>query len=189
MKKNNFMKKVYRNFEDFIKTSSAKELQYFVLDGKFTTDFNNKVKIVIDEITENGRVAGDFFALFNTTGEIAIINEEVVGSYIADKYKVILESYYKRVNLNSIINSVVNGNENVKKDFILISYACLYKTLNEIYKEIKYRKEIEKIYRGLLQLEEYKGEDIAIIILSTLITEDICRYLGISINYQWVVNA
>ncbi len=189
MKNRNFMKKAYRSFADFVKVASSRELEYFVLDGKYSTDFNNRVKKLMDDISGEGKLVADFFALFNSKGEIAVIDEEIVGAYISDRYNVVVESYYKKNNLNAIVSSVVNGNEKVKRDFVLISYSCIYKTLREIYKEILYRKDIENIYIKLLNLKDYKGEDLAIIILATLITEDICRYLGININYNWVVSA
>lgn len=189
MKNRNFMKKAYRSFADFIKVASSKELGYFVLDGKYSTNFNNRIRNLMYDIGQEGKVAADFFALFNTKGEIAVIDEEIVGAYISDRYNIVIESYYKKSNLNSIVSSVVNGNEKVKRDFVLISYGCIYKTLKEIYKEIIYRKDIGDIYMKLLGLKDYQGEDSAVIILATLITEDICRYLGININYTWVVSA
>lgn len=189
MKNRNFMKKAYRSFADFVKAASTRELEYFVLDGEYSTDFNNRVRKLIDDIGQEGKVVADFFALFNSKGEIAVIDEEIVGAYISDRYNVVVESYYKKPNLNAIVSSVVNGSEKAKRDFVLISYGCIYKTLKEIYKEITYRKDIENIYMKLLDLKDYKGEDSAIIILATLITEDICRYLGIKINYNWVVSA
>ena len=189
MKNRNFMKKVYRSFADFVKVASARELEYFVLDGKYSTDFNNRVRNIMDDIGQEANSIADFFALFNNEGEIAVIDEEIVGAYISDRYTVVVESYYKKSNLNSIVSAVVNGSEKAKRDFVLISYGCIYKTLKEIYKEIIYRKDIEHIYMKLLNLKDYKGEDSAVIILATLVTEDICRYLGIKINYNWVVSA
>lgn len=189
MKNRNFMKKAYRSFADFVKVASSRELEYFVLDGKYSTDFNNRVKRLMDDIGHEGKVVADFFALFNSKGEIAVIDEEIIGAYISDRYTVVLESYYKKNNLNTIVSSVVNGSEKAKRDFVLISYGCIYKTLKEIYKEIIYRKDVEHIYMKLLNLKDYKGEDLSVIILATLVTEDICRYLGININYNWVVSA
>lgn len=62
----------------------------------------------------------------------------------------------------------------------MISYNILYKTLEELYKDVKYKKDIVDNYVKKYKLENYKKEDLPVIILIVLILEDICKYMSIS---------
>lgn len=182
MKSKEYMKKVYRRFSDFVATATARELEYFVLDSKFTSSFNYRMKKMIEEIKAEKNDNIEFSILFNTNGEIALIDANIIGKYIGNNYNITIEEYYKNTSLNKIIRDVINGSEKSQKDFITISYSILYHTLHAIYTEIKCKKEIIDTYKKDYLLTDYTGEDIGAVIASILILEDICRYIGVREN-------
>ena len=54
--------------------------------------------------------------------------------------------------------------------------------VQEVYKDIKYKKEIANRYIKKFNINTYKDEDLFIITIILLISEDICRYIGIKKN-------
>jgi hypothetical protein len=180
MKNKEFMKKVYRHFGDFVAVASARELEYLVMDARYTSGFSMRIKEVIDDIRRSGREIAEFSVLFNTDGDIAIIDANIVGRFVADRYCVIIEDYYKDASLNKIIRSVVNGNDKVQKDFLTVSYKILYDTLEEIYRDIKCRRDILNGIKENFNLSYYNREDVSVVAASLMILEDICKYIGIS---------
>ncbi|SKA87197.1 hypothetical protein SAMN05428976_10978 [Clostridium sp. USBA 49] len=179
MKNKEFMKKIYRKFSDFVSVASARELEYFVLDSKFTSSFNYRMKKIIQEIKKEKNEDIEFSILFNTNGEIAVIDANILGKHIGNNYNIKIEEYYKNTALNKIIRDVINGSEKSQKDFVTISYSILYHTLESIYSEIKCKKDIVDKYKREYFLTEYKGEDIGAVIACILILEDICKYIRI----------
>jgi hypothetical protein len=182
MRSKEYMKKIYRRFSDFVAIAASKELEYFVLDSKFTSSFNYRMKKMIEEIKQEKNEDIEFSILFNTNGEIALIDANVIGRYIGNNYNITIEEYYKNASLNKIIRDVINGSEKSQKDFITISYSILYHTIDTIYSEIKCKKDIVDNYKRDYMLVDYNEADIGAVIACILIIEDICRYIGIREN-------
>lgn len=182
MRSKEYMRKIYRRFSDFVSIAAARELEYFVLDSKFTSSFNYRMKNLINDIKKEKNDDIEFSILFNTEGEIALIDANILGKYIGNNYNITIEEYYKNASLNKIVRDVINGSEKSQKDFVTISYSILYHTLDAIYSEIKCKKDSVDKYKKDYLLTEYTGEDIGAVIASILIIEDICRYIGIREN-------
>jgi len=183
MENKEFLKKVYRHFAHFVAEASARELEYFVMDSKFTSMFNYRMKRLVEEIRKEGKETIGLSILFNTEGEVVLIDADIIGKFIGDNYNITIQKYYKVDSLNKVVREVVNGSEKAQRDFIAVSYSILYNTLNELYKEVKYRKEIGERYKSIYFLSEYSGEDLPIVITSLLIIEDICKYIGVKQKY------
>jgi hypothetical protein len=182
MRSKEYMKKIYRRFSDFVAIASARELEYFVLDSEFTSSFNYRMKKLIEEIKEERNDDIEFTILFNTGGEIALIDANIIGKYIGNNYNIKIEEYYKNASLNKIIRDVVNGSEKAQKDFAVVSYSILYDTIDTIYSEIKCRKDVLEKHKNDFMLSDYDSEDVGAVVASILILEDICRYIGIREN-------
>ncbi|MCM8710180.1 hypothetical protein M2651_03955 [Clostridium sp. SYSU_GA19001] len=182
MNSKEYMKKVYRRFSDFVSIASARELEFFVLDSKFTSSFNYRMKKMLEEIKAEKNDDIEFSIMFNTSGEIVLIDANILGKYIGNNYNISIEEYYKNASLNKIIKDVINGSEKSQKDFVIISYSILYHTLDTIYSEIKCKKDTVDKYKKDYLLTDYEGGDIGAVIASILILEDICRYIGIREN-------
>lgn len=183
MEKKIYLSKVYRNFSEFIAESNRREMEAIILDSKFTKEFNLNIKKLYDSIKMDGNDNIEFTILFNTSGEIAVIDGYVLGNYVADKYTLAMEQYYKNNKLNKIVKQVVNGSRKSMEDFLILSEKVLYNTFLSMFSEIKTRKDvIEKYKYNKSMLESYKGEDLPIIFISILIVEDICKYLGIKMD-------
>lgn len=177
MRNKEYMKKVYRRFSDFVAVSASRELDYLILDANYTSSFSYRLKQMIDEIKIEGRDIADFMVLFNTEGDIAVIDANIVGRYIGDRYCAVIEQYYKNASLNKIVKSVVNGNEKVQKDYIILSYKVLYNTLTEVYTEVKSRRDILNYYKKRYNIENYNESDVGAVIGTLLILEDVCKYM------------
>lgn len=173
------MKKVYRNFSEFVSECSSRELEYFIFDSKFTTAFNQRINELMNDISMEGKKSVELAIIFNTEGEIALIDSFIIGNYVGNNYVKHMEEYYKEASLNNIVKHVVNGNEKSKKDFIILSYSILYNTLNSIYSDIKCKRETLESYIKLYNLKHCEHDDCSIAIASILIVEDICKYMGI----------
>lgn len=179
MKNEDYLRKTYRRFTDFLSVACSRELEYFILDSNFTSAFNYRVKEIVKEIEKEGKEDIEFSVLFNTEGEVVLIDANILGRFISDNYNVSMEKYYKGISLDKIVKEIKYGNKKAKIDFIKVSYSILYKTINELYKEIKCKKELKNKYIQRYSLKEYKGMDIAVIVCVLLILEDVCRYIAI----------
>lgn len=175
-----YLRKVYKKFSDLVSISAARELEYFILDSKFTTSFNYRMKELVEDLKDQGLDDIDGSVLFNTRDEIAIIDANILGKYIGNNYNLTMEEYYKNVTLNRVIREVINGSDKAQHDFVIVSFSILYNTLRHIYKEIKCKKEMIDRYRRDYFLLDYRAEDIGAVIACILILEDICKYIGIS---------
>jgi hypothetical protein len=182
MKSKEYMRKIYRRFSDFVAIAAARELEYFVMDSKFTSSFNYRMKKMIEEIKQERNDDIEFSILFNTNGEIALIDANLIGRYIGNNYNVTIEEYYKNASLNKIVKDVINGSEKSQKDFITVSYSVLYHTLDTVYSEIKCKKDVVDNYKRDYMLTEYEEDDMGAVVACILIIEDICRYIGIREN-------
>lgn len=182
MRSKEFMRKVYRKFSDFVSIAAARELEYFVLDSEFTSSFNYRMKKMIDEIKAEKNSDIEFTIMFNTDGEIALIDANMLGQHIGNNFTIKIEEYYKNASLNKIIRDVINGSEKSQKDFTIISYSILYNTLETMYSEIKCRKDLLESYKNDFELRDYNSNDIGAVIICVLILEDICKYVGIREN-------
>lgn len=174
--RDNYLTGKYKSFSHFIEACSSRELEYFVLNSKFTNNFNIKIKNILGDIDEIKKA--EFRIFFNTNGEIAIIDSIILGKFIADTYMMAMKERYK-VDVDKIVQSVVKGNDKVKLDFIKVSYDTLYRTLRLIYADIKYKKEFLKNMKEYFKIEEYNEEDAAIVVINLTIIEDIIKYIKI----------
>lgn len=179
MKKKDFFNKAYKNFGDFLSVAASRELDYFILDGEYTSAFNYRIKKVVEDIKVQKKDNIEFSILFNTNGEIAVIDAVIIGDFISDCYGLKLSKYYKDKQVDKIIKDVRGGNDKAISDFIYISYSILYEIIDEIYKEIKWHKDMMEKYKNPYSLNNYTEKDLPILMLCFLILEDICRYLGI----------
>lgn len=179
MNNKDFMKKAYRNFSQFVEEASFHELAYFILYSRFTSMFNCRMKELVGEINNDGKSIIEASVIFNTNGEVALIDGVIIGKYVGNNYGVNMEASYKNATLNKVVKHVVNGSKKAQQDFIAISYNILYKIFNELYKEVKCRKDLCEKYKKQYLISNYKGNDISIVLCSLLILEDICKYLGI----------
>jgi hypothetical protein len=134
----------------------------------------------MNEIKNQGKKSIELSIIFNTEGEIALIDGFIIGSYIGNNYAKYMEEYYKESSLNKIVKYVVNGNEKSKKDFLILSYNVLYKILNNVYCDIKCKKETLESYIKLYNLKHFQHDDCAIVVAGILIVEDVCKYMGIN---------
>ncbi|AGK98394.1 hypothetical protein [Clostridium pasteurianum] len=179
MNNKDYMGKLFKNFYDFISLAASRELEYVIFDARYTTYFNNKMKELLNDIKKQDEKDLEFSIMFNTKGEVAIIDSKIVGKYIGNYYNIQMEQYYKGAKLNKIVWDIINGKDKIKQDFIVVSYKIIYTVLNEIYMDIKYNGRILDEYKSGYGFGNYMGKDISIIIISILILEDICSYIGI----------
>lgn len=179
MNNKDYMGKLFKNFYDFVSLAASKELEYIVFDARYTTYFNNKMKELLNDIKNQDEKDLEFSVMFNTKGEVAIIDSKIVGKYIGNYYNIQMEQYYKGAKLNKIVWDIINGKDKIKRDFIVVSYKIIYRVLNEIYMDIKYNGRILDEYKSRYGFDNYRGKNISIIIISILILEDICSYIGI----------
>lgn len=182
MRNKDYMKKVYRNFSDFVSEASTREMEYFILDSKFTSAFDYRVRKIIESIKSQDKKDIELSIIYNTDGEIVLIDASIVGKYIGDNYKEHIERYYKVNSLNKVVKQIVNGNEKAKNDFTTLSYGIIYNSLQQIYKEIKYKKDTSLRILENYSISDYNNEDLPVVILCVLILEDICGYIGITEN-------
>lgn len=175
-----YLRTIYRKFSEFVSVASARELEYFVLDSKFTSSFNYRIKNMVEELKEEGKENIDASIMFNTKGEVALIDANILGSYIGYNYNIHIESYYKNASLNKVVKEVVNGSEKTQCDFIKVSYSVIYNTIDEMYSEVTCKKDVLDKYKEDYMITEYHGENNVAVIVSILILEDICKYLGVA---------
>ncbi len=183
MENREYLRKPYKNFTNLVEECTKRELQYFVLDACYSGNFNRQLKGIVESIGSMGKTTIEAAVLFNTDGEIAIISAELLGKFIGYTYTVSLLNYYKVSSLNRIAKAVVNGSEKGQRDFIAVSYEALIHCLKEMYSEIKYRKELLESTKAEYGIRAYNNKDRAHVVISILILEDICSYLGIKREY------
>lgn len=183
MQNEDFLNKKYDNFRDFLSTVISRELEFFILDSKFTSAFNYRIKELFDQIENNGKNDVELSVLFNTEGDIAVIDAQILGQFLSDSYYVKIQEYYKNMPLNKIINRAVNGNEKIQTDFLTISYKILLNQLNELYKDIRYKKEVLNRYISYYKLEQYVEKDLPLHIISLIILEDVSKYMKIKQSF------
>lgn len=180
MKNEDYLNRSYIRFTDFLSIAVSRELEYFILDSKFTSAFNYRVKEIIRAVEKEGKKDAELSVLFNTEGEIALIDAGVLGKFISDNYSILVERYYKGVKLEKVIKNIKCGGDKVKIDFVKISYSILYKGIEELYKEIRCKKELKDKYMDKYNLKKYAGNDSTAIVIVLLILEDICKYIEIN---------
>lgn len=174
-----YMKKVYRNFYDFVTECSSKELEYFIFDSRFTTFFNKGIGEIIKDIENGDKKDIEVAIIFNTEGEIALIDSYIIGKYLGNNYSLSMAQYYKESSLNKIVKYVINGNDKNKKDFLILSFDILYISLKSVYYNIKCKKDTVDKYKNLYALKKYKSNNDSLAIAVILILEDICKYMRI----------
>ena len=179
MKNNDYLKKVYRKFSKFIEIAAIREQEYLILDAKYTNEFNVKVKELLKEIEMEGKNDVEISVLFDTKGDIVLIDGDIIGKYIANCYNYSISNYYKEDSLNRIIIEVINGCDKAQLDFIRVSYSIIYNVIAGLYKEIKCKKEILAQYKNKFGFDKYYYSDEVIIVTSLLILEDISKYITI----------
>ena len=186
MKNEDYLNRSYIQFKDFLRVAITKELEYFVLDAKFTSFFNYKVKEIVNEIGKDEKRDVEGSVIFNTEGAIALIDAGIIGDFIKNNYIIAMEKYYKLIHVDKVIKNIQISGDKSKIDFIKISYSILYKTIEELYQDIIYKKEIKDKYIKRFRLEKHLDKDldkdVGEIVLILLILEDICKYLKIDLK-------
>lgn len=176
----NHIRKAYEKFPEFLADSSKRQLEFIILDSKFSNDFNDGIKKMIKELKNDGKgEVAEVAVFFNTKGEVAVIDAGILGNYVSDRFTNLIESYYGGVKINEIVRKVLNGTEKAVKDFLVLSQMVVYRCLREIYTEIACRKETIERYKHSYFLGNYDEVDLPIVLISLLILEDVCKYLGI----------
>lgn len=178
-----YSKERMKEFKDFIGAVSSKELGLFILDAKYTSDFNHRMKELIEEIKDDRKVDIELSVLFNTEGEIVVIDEYLIGEYISDIYHVKLCKYYKVNDLDILVKKIGESSDKSKEDFIKVSYFILYETLEEIFEVVKYKTDLMSHYKQYFGIGGYENEDKGIIIPIFMILNDIIKYINFEESY------
>lgn len=176
-----------KSFCEFINLVCAREVEYFILESNYTTKFNNNIKQIVEELKTIGKTSVEFMVLFNTKGEIALINEEIIGGYVGENLIENLKSTYKYTDINTLIGSSKKYPYKDKQAFIIKIYEDLCRILNEIYKDIKYRKEVAESYKNRYSLVHVSEDMLPMSIASILILEDICAYLSFDVELTEII--
>ena len=179
LKDKDYLNKINRKFAKFVEVAAIKEQDYFILDAIYTNEFNVKVKELFKELELEGKNDFGVSVMFDTRGDIVLIDAGIIGKYIASCYNYYISNYYKEDSLNRIIMEVINGGDKVQIDFIRVSYSVIYNILAGLYKEIRCKKEILKQYKNKFGFHNDYYNDEVIIITSLLILEDISKYITI----------
>jgi len=183
------LNKKYANFSELIAAASARELGFMIINAEYTKAFNIRLKKIISELDEKQRALASISCMFNTKGDIAIIDEALVGQYISIRYKSTMEEHYRGTHLNKIASAVIDGGEKRVLDFLSLSYDVLYEILSEIYKEIKYRKDVLQIHKEKYNISSYNKEDNVMVTIILMIIEDIIKYLSCKESYILTISA
>lgn len=183
------MRRRYAHFSDLITASAARELGLLVLSADYTRAFSIRLGNLLNEFDSRERDLASISVMFNTEGDIAIIDEALVGRFVALRYKTVMEEYYKGTPLNKIIKAVMEGGEKRVLDFLSISYDVLYESLQELYKEIRCKKEVLNKFRQRYNIASYNREDSAAVTLVLMILEDIVSYIGVKESYILTLSA
>ncbi|WP_238883033.1 hypothetical protein [Clostridium sp. YIM B02551] len=176
-----------KSFYEFVTLAVARELEYFINESNYTVAFNSNIKNLVDELKALGKLNIEFMVLFNTSGEIALINEEIVGGYIAERMVKQLRADYGINDEEEILKKIINGENREKELFISNIYKYLIKILKEIYKDIRYRKEVLESYKKRYSLNNMETEEMAVTLASILIIEDICGYLSLDVELKNII--
>jgi len=179
LKDKDYLNKINRKFAKFVEVAAIKEQDYFILDATYTNEFNVKVKELLIEIELEGKNDLGVSVIFDTKGDIVLIDAGIIGKYIASCYNYYISNYYKEDSLNRIIIEVINGGDKAQIDFIKVSYTVIYDIMAGLYKEIKCKEEILKQYKNKFGFNNDYYSDEVIIVTSLLILEDISKYITI----------
>lgn len=179
----------YANFSDLVAAASARELGYMIINAEYTKAFSLRLKNIISELDHKQRAFASISCMFNTKGDIAIIDEALVGQFISIRYKSSMEEHYRGTSLNKIARAVMDGGEKRVLDFLSLSYDLIYEILSEIYKEVKCRKDVLKQHKEKYNITSYNKEDNAIVTIVLMIIEDIIKYLSCKESYILTISA
>lgn len=169
----------FNKFSNLISISAQKHIDDLVINSHFTSAFNYRIKKMFDEIKSERKSDIDFPIIFNTKGEVAIIDTKIIGDFIADEYSVMIEKYYRNEKMYKLINKIASGSEKARMDFVNISYTILYKIIDQLYEEIISKKALLNKLKIRYGIINYDNEDKVIVLLSMLILEEICRYIDL----------
>jgi NAD(P)H-dependent FMN reductase len=183
------MRRKYSHFADLVSAAAARELGFLILSAEYTKGFSTRLKKIIDELDESERGLASVSVMFNTEGEIAIIDESLVGRFVSIKFKNALEEYYRSVGLNKIVKAVMEGGEKRTVDFLSLCYDVLYDTLEEMYKDVKCKREVVANYKSRYNISSYNKEDTPVVTAVLMILEDIISYIGIKESYILTISA
>ncbi|MDP4089000.1 MAG: hypothetical protein Q8930_06975 [Bacillota bacterium] len=183
------MRRKYSHFFDLTGAAAARELGMMVLSAEYTRAFSLRLRNILEELDDKERDLASISVMFNMEGDIAIIDEALVGSFVALRYKSVMEEYYKGTPLNKIARSVMEGGEKRILDFLDISYDVLYDTLQELYKEIVCKKEVLNTFKMRYNISSYNKEDSAVVAIVLMILEDMVNYMGIKESYILTLSA
>ena len=183
------MRRKYAHFSDLVAAAATRELGFLILSAEYTKGFSMRLKKIIDELNGSERVLASVSVMFNTEGDIAIIDESLVGRFISIKFKSAMEEYYKGVPLNKIVRAVIEGGEKRILDFLSLSYDVLYDTLEEMYREVRCKKEVLANFKTRYNIASYNKEDTPVVTAVLMIMEDIINYIGMNETYILTISA
>lgn len=166
------------SFFQFVQTAAAREIEYYITHSSFTQAFNYRVNKLIEEIKKINTDI-EFSVIYNTEGEICVIDSAIIGNFVADMYFIELTNNYKEKNLHKILSNISSNTEEIKEDFVRLSMKSLFNILDNMYKSIQYKKDIFDKYKAYYYLDDENDHKSSLMVIAILILEDICRHLKI----------
>lgn len=183
------MRRKYSHFTDLVAAAAARELSFLILSAEYTKGFSLRLKHIMDELNGRERDLASVSVMFNTEGDIAIIDEALIGRFVAIKFNSTMEEYYKGASLNRIAKAVMEGEEKRIMDFLSLCYDVLYDSIEEMYKEVRCRKDVMENFKKRYNIASYNREDSPVVTAVLMIMEDIINYLGIKESYILTISA
>lgn len=174
----NYVENSNKEFMEFIETVISNEIDCYIVDSRFTKEFNKRLIEVMEEI-RNGNPDIEFSIIFNVDKEVSLIDSLILGNFAADLYSVHMSRYYKSKDLKTILNYMHSEDDAEKKKFIINSINVFYDIFNEMFKEIKYNKSVFSKYEEYYSLSKLEKKKNSLMVLVILILEDMCRYFKI----------
>jgi len=174
----NYVENSNKDFIEFMEKVISTEIDSYIIDSSFTKEFNKRLIEVMNEIRKSNPDI-EFSIIFNVDKEISLIDSLILGKFTVDLYFVYMSKCYGSKDLQTILNYMHNEDDAQKRQFILNSMDVFYNIFNEMFKDIKYNKSIFCKYEKYYNLNELKSKKNSLMVLVTLILEDICKYFKI----------
>lgn len=174
----NYVENSNKEFMEFIETVISNEIDCYIVDSRFTKEFNKRLIEVMEEIRK-GNPDIEFSIIFNVDKEVSLIDSLILGNFAGDLYSVYMSKYYKSKDLQTILNYMHSEDDAEKKKFITNSISVFYDIFNEMFKEIKYNKSVFSKYEEYYNLSKLEKNKNSLMVLVILILEDMCRYFKI----------
>ncbi len=167
------------NFIDYYAQICSNEIEYFVMEAKYTTFFNNNILKLINELNREGKKDIELSINFNNEKEIVSLDPEIIGDFIGDLFLAKFCNSCSKTEMNELIQNVKVEDYETKKEFCNKTFVITYSTLREIYDYIIFRKEVFEKMCNELNIKDYNKCDKAIYVLSMAIVKSVMGYLEI----------